>query len=218
MTPSPTPPVTTTQRCSSVDAQLLGKAQRERAEGERDLALLVTALGLRRSPGGHVDPKLSRVASQLAGRSVSARCFTSGADWRAVEDSYGRTEHGVTRLAGFAVYAEGRIDLSPGVCRTLVSIDDASFAAATYAIEVLTHESEHLAGVDGIDDEGTTDCYAAQRLFTAARLLGRPAADARMMGLFYLRFYQPDLPPQYRSPECRKGGRLDLTPRDASFP
>lgn len=202
----------------SVDANLLGKAQRERAEGEQDLRLLVTALRLRRSPGGHVDGRLSRVASQLAGRSVSARCFASAADWRAVEDSVGRTEQGVLRLDGFAVHAESRIDLAPDVCRTLAAIATAPFAAATHALQVLTHESEHLAGADGIDDEAKTDCYAAQRLAFTARLLGRPAAEARTMGRFYLRFDQPRLPPQYRSRECRNGGRLDVRPGDNRFP
>jgi hypothetical protein len=128
----------------SVDAHLLGKAQRERAEGERDLGLLVKALRLRRSPGGQVDARLSRVASQLAGRSVSARCFASDADWRAVEDSVGRTEQGITRLDGFALHEQSRIDLAPDVCRTLARIKTARFVAATHALEVLTHESEHL--------------------------------------------------------------------------
>ena len=202
----------------SLDARLLGKAERERAEGERDLGLLVGALGLARSPGGHVDARLSRVASRLARRSVSARCFTADADWRAVEDSVGRTEHGVLRLAGFAVYSQSRIDLSPEVCRTLASIGSASFVEATHALEVLTHESEHLVGTDGIDDEAKTDCYASQRLALTARLLGRPAAEASRMGAFYLRYQQPGLPPQYRSRECRNGGRFDLRRHDDRFP
>jgi hypothetical protein len=202
----------------SIDTDLLGQAQREHAEGARDLAFLVRALRLQRTPGGRVDARLSRVASQLAGRDVTARCFASDADWRAVEDSVGRTEHGVMRLDGFAVYAQSRVDLSPRVCRTLAVIATASFVRATHALEVLTHESEHLAGVDGIDDEAKTDCYAAQRLALTARLLGRPAAEGRMMGSFYLRFDQPGLPPQYRSHECRNGGRLDLRRNDDRFP
>jgi hypothetical protein len=202
----------------SVNAALLGKAQRERAEGDHDLALLVAALGLRRAPGGQVDARLSRIASQLARRSVSARCFASDADWRAVEDSVGRTEQGVTRLFGFAVYSQSRIDLSPEVCRTLASIASASFDPATEAIEVLTHESEHLAGVDGIQNEARTDCYAAQRLALTARLLGRPSGEARTMGAYYLRFHQPGLPAEYRSRECRNGGRFDLRPADPRFP
>jgi hypothetical protein len=202
----------------SVNAALLGRAQRERAEGDHDLALLVAALGLRRAPGGQVDARLSRIASQLARRSVSARCFASDADWRAVEDSVGRTEQSVTRLLGFAVYSQSRIDLSPEVCPTLASIASASFDPATEAIEVLTHESEHLAGVDGIQNEARTDCYAAQRLALTARLLGRPSGEARTMGAYYLRFHQPGLPAEYRSRECRNGGRFDLRPADPRFP
>ena len=112
------------------------------------------------------------------------------------------------------MHAQSRIDLAPRACRTLASITTARFVAATHALEVLTHESEHLAGADGIDDEARTDCYAAQRLALTARLLGRPAAEASTMGRFYLAFGQPGLPSQYRSRECRNGGRFDLRPND----
>lgn len=149
---------------------------------------------------------------------MSARCFASDADWRAVEDSVGRTEQGVTRLLGFAVYSQSRIDLSPDVCRTLASLTTAPFDSATVAIEVLTHESEHLAGVDGIQNEARTDCYAAQRLALTARLLGRATGEARSMGAYYLRYHQPNLPAEYRSRECRDGGRLDLRAGDPRFP
>jgi hypothetical protein len=137
---------------------------------------------------------------------------------RAVQDAIGRTEHSVVSLAGFAVIPERRIDLSPEVCRTLLTIRTARFFAATHAIEVLTHESEHLAGVDGIENEARADCYAAQRMHITARLLGRPLADARAMGGFYVRVQQPSLPPEYRSPECRNGGAFDLRLHDATFP
>jgi hypothetical protein len=108
--------------------------------------------------------------------------------------------------------------LSPEVCRTLHSIRSATFGAAVHAIEVLTHESEHLAGVDGIRNEARTDCYAAQRMVISARLLGRPASEARRMGAFYLQLEQPGLPPRYRSPECRDGGAYDLRTGDQAFP
>jgi hypothetical protein len=202
----------------SIDAKLAGKAAAEGREGDRDLRLLVGSLGGNDLARGKVEPSLSRIATTLSGRDATVRCFTSGSDWRTVQDAIGRTEHGVVSLAGFALIARRRIDLSPDVCRTLLTIRTARFAAATHAIEVLTHESEHLAGVDGIENEARTDCYAAQRMRITAGLLGRPLAEARAMGGFYLRVQQPSLPAEYRSAECRNGGAYDLRPQDQAFP
>lgn len=200
----------------SLDPALLDRAAKEEREGNNDLALLVDAVGARRDDA--LDARLSKVASRVAGAEVTVRCFSSLEDWRAVQRVVGRTEEGVQELAGFAVFAERRAELSPEVCRTLKSIRTASHSDATDAIAVLTHEAQHLAGVDGIEDEATTDCYSAQRMRQTAVLLGRPPAEAASMGALYLRTMQPLLPEQYRSPDCRNGGGLDLRPRDPEFP
>jgi hypothetical protein len=38
------------------------------------------------------------------------------------------------------------------------------------------------------------------------------------MGAYYLRYYQPGLPAEYRSRECQNSGRFDLRPGDPHFP
>jgi hypothetical protein len=200
-----------------IDAKLAGKAAAEGREGERDLALLSRSIGAIGGVGT-ADVWLARIATRLSGHDATLRCFASERNWQSVQATIGRTEGRVLSLAGFAVIAERHIDLSPGVCRTLHSIRSAGLVAAVHAIEVLTHESEHLAGVDGIENEAKTDCFAAQRMSIAARLLGRPASEARRMGLFYLRVEQPGLPARYRSRECRDGGAYDLRPHDSTFP
>jgi hypothetical protein len=204
----------------SFETSHVARANREARESSHDLALLLSSLGRVGAPGGRTDVRYSRIATRLAGRDVTARCFSSSADWRAVANSPGRTEPLVGTLLGFAVISEDRIDLSPSVCRALDTLRPPS--APSYfqilGVEVLTHESEHLHGPDGIENEATTDCYAAQRMPTTARLLGESATTARRMATVYFRSERWDLPARYRSPQCRQGGALDLTPANGAFP
>lgn len=205
----------------SLSAKLVERATGEQRESSRDLGFLLAALRLRAPPGGEVVGLYSRVATRLAGRTVSARCWSSDANWLAVTRAMARTEPGLKNLAGFAVPWLSRIELSPEVCRKLSAIERGvhlGLLTEVHAIEVLTHESEHLHGADGISNEARVDCYAAQRLETTARLLGVPAARRRGMGQLYLMAEQPFLPAEYRSRECRNGGRFDLRPSDPTFP
>jgi hypothetical protein len=204
----------------SLETSWAAKANAAQVEASHDLSLLLTALGLKRAPGGRIDVRYSRIATRLAGRSVAARCFSNASDWQAVANSPGRTEPFTGTLLGFAVISDDRIDLSPSVCRALDTLDPPrrpSFSQIL-GVEVLTHESEHLHGPDGIENEATTDCYAAQRMPITARLLGEPAATARRMARLYFRLGRFLLLPRYRSPNCRAGGPLDLTPGNGSFP
>jgi hypothetical protein len=209
----------TSQR--SVSAKLAGRAIDEGREARHDMALLISSLNLRTPPGGQVVARYSRIASGLAGRPVSARCWDDQANWADVGRSSQRSDKNVVALDGFAMWWLGRIELAPRVCRILDRVVRRPMAARAdeiVAIEVLTHESEHLVGPDGISNEARTDCYAAQRLGTTARLLGVPAARADAMGTIYLALFQQRLPAQYLSARCRSGGAYDLTPGDGSWP
>ena len=205
----------------SWDPGRAGKANAEEREAANDMQLLVATLKLHGPPGGRVVVQYSRIASRLSGRAATARCWNSEANWTVVERALARTEPGLRNLEGFAVPGLSRIELSPGVCRTLDAVARSARPgrlAEINAIEVLTHEAEHLVGPDGNSDEAAVDCYAAQRLRTTARLLGLPAVRTAHMGDLYLALLQPRLPLGYRSPECRRGGRYDLTPRDGRWP
>lgn len=200
----------------SWDTRRAGRANAEDKEAERDLGLLISSLGVRRIPGGHVVARYSRIASKLAGGDATVRCWDSPANWEAVSASMARTEPRLRNLLGFAVPAERRIELSPSVCASLAAVSRGPGSAE--AIEVLTHESEHLVGPDGMANEAKVDCYAAQRMHITARALGLPPAVGRSDAAFYLRFVQPLLPAEYRSRECRPGGAYDLTPDDGRWP
>lgn len=203
---------------TSWDPARAGRANDEEAEADRDLALLVRALGLRAPPGGRVVPFYSQVASAVAGRDVTVRCWESADNWDAVTRSFARTEPTLTNLSGFAVQSQSRVELSPKTCRELASIRAGHVTLAADALEVLAHEAVHLKGPDGIDDEAQTDCYAVQLLPEVAAPFGVSRSAARRIGLMHLRVIQPLMPAQYRSPECRNGGRFDLRRADARFP
>jgi hypothetical protein len=74
------------------------------------------------------------------------------------------------------------------------------------AVHVLTHEAVHMSGVT---DEPETECLAVQQDFTTASVLGAAPDEARELARTYWRTLYPRMPPDYRSDECRPGGRLD---------
>jgi hypothetical protein len=86
---------------------------------------------------------------------------------------------------------------------------------AAIAVNVLSHESWHLAG---IRDEAATQCYALQSNADTAVRLGANEDDARSIAGFILREVQPALPADYRSRDCYDGGPLDLHPDRRSWP
>lgn len=86
---------------------------------------------------------------------------------------------------------------------------------AAVAVNVLSHEAWHLAGVR---DEAATQCYALQTNASTAMRLGASADEARAISGFILREVQPALPADYRTRDCTDGGPLDLDPDEPSWP
>ncbi len=82
-----------------------------------------------------------------------------------------------------------------------------------FAVVTLTHEAHHAAGSL---NEAKTQCYAIQRSDTAAEALGIAKADAALIGGFELR--EIELPPEYVSKDCKRGGKLDIEPETKAFP
>ena len=86
---------------------------------------------------------------------------------------------------------------------------------AAIAVNVLSHEAWHLAGVR---DEAATQCYALQSNADTAARLGASREDAAAIATFIVREVQPALPADYRTRDCFDGGPLDLRPERASWP
>jgi len=165
--------------------------------------------------------ELAAVASDLAGRQVGVRCPGFLSSLVRV-----RTEGGYVKF-----HDDGRpydyTDLSPETCKALRHLDRFDFSClersdctykqfrAAWAAETLAHESFHLRG---FSSEAATECYALQNTAFVAERLGVADDTAQQLQRWlYVRGY-PNEPDEYRSGECRDGGRLDLRPQSTVWP
>ena len=184
-----------------------------------------------------VEDALSRVAQSLAGSAApDVRCVSPG-DWSALGAQHAfdaRLTWAMTPLVGdpgSPTRPEGYSNFAPRTCRLLASFTAApqergtricrhgassgravlgecdGWGASLVALHVLGHESVHLAGVV---DEATADCLAMQVDALVALRLGASPAFARTLARDYWAQYYPAQELEYRSPQCRDGGSLDL--------
>jgi hypothetical protein len=176
--------------------------------------------GAGRDVTSHYDQRLSGVVSRLAGRQAAAYCWSPG-QWPAqVRQVGGKTDAWNAYTADEPFLT---VNLSPQICGELTRLAllgsplaaQADLDALAWSVGVLAHESIHAGGVD---DERLAECYGMQRIARAAVMLGRSAADARLLAeRFWKRLYRVH-DATYGSPECRSGGALDLRPATLSWP
>jgi hypothetical protein len=148
-------------------------------------------------------------------------------DWQAIERAELGEDAGLI-LAGFVNAGDPTITLAPPTClalerllaeRALPCLVDMEAVCGSgsveeaFALATLAHEAQHVAGVA---DEATAECYAVQRVDDVARAIGLAEDEAAAIGPF-VRHAEIN-PPEYRSPECRAGGALDLEPETRAFP
>jgi hypothetical protein len=154
--------------------------------------------------------RFSQEASRVAEKPVTIRCDESG-------DYVGAVQHadGVAVVGGNLAY------LTPERCLDLYRLafeDEVRSSRTGRAIAVLAHEAWHLQGVS---DEGTTECYALQSGVELGQRLGLSAdrAEQLMERQLAENAVRGRASPEYRiPPDCRDGGRLDLSPNSARFP
>src|SRR4051812_11363509 len=182
----------------------------------------LSALGFaRHEQRVHEQNELADIASALAGRSVGVRCPGFFSSLVRV-----RTEAGYVKFDRDGNPADN-MSLSPETCKALRHLDRVDFSCiargsctfkqfkSAYAAKTLAHESFHLRG---IQSEATAECYALQNTAFVAERRGVDSTTARSLQTWvYLKAY-PNLPDEYRSAECRDGGRLDLRPTSPAFP
>jgi hypothetical protein len=176
------------------------------------------------STGSHVDSAASRVASEIAGKRVEARCW-SYQDWARIDAEYTalglRSADPLDVVEGRTLIGASTIQLSDGTCSTLgLEKLEATVGAAAgqeawgEAIKVIAHEAEHAAG---ISNEAVAECYAIQHVPMAATGYGLSRSVARAMASAVWRGYA-DEPSGYATPRCRRGGPLDLHLRSTVWP
>jgi hypothetical protein len=174
-----------------------------------------------------LEHRLADAARRAAPVARPAVDCPDGSDWRALAQRYGGTDSVV--LAGLVLADDRRIRLGPATCLALDELaaapgslrclgDPRAFCHAdavegAIAVVTLAHEAQHAAGET---NEAAAQCRALQVADDVAGALGVPARDAARIGAFVRHALQQ--PPEYRSPDCRPAGRLDLEPQTPAFP
>jgi hypothetical protein len=154
--------------------------------------------------------RFSSEASRIAGKPVRIRCDESGAFVGAVQHA-----DGVAIVGGELAY------LTPERCHDLYRLafhGQVTSSQTARALAVLAHEAWHLRG---IDDEGTTECYALQSGVALGERFGLSEDTARRMMQQQLveNAGRAGAGTEYVvPPDCRDGGTLDLDPGSDRFP
>jgi hypothetical protein len=170
------------------------------------------------------EERLAKIAGVIAGRDVTVSCpgtlatltEVSAHDGSVIFTSDGRptdeaklSSRTCSRLRALL---NGQIGLdcldSGGACSQ--ALEDVAVA-----VNVLSHEAWHLAGER---DESVAQCYALQTNENTAIRLGATQAEARAIAEFVVRRVQPALPSEYKTTDCRDGGRLDRDPARTGWP
>ena len=207
------------QQEASRGSQLLMQADRMVPPGEtRSLPVIGGD-----SAQSRIEPRFSRIASDLAGKDVEVRCW-SHADWtRLLKEEKAYTMHRIdANTLGFATIYGNRDNLAADVCDSLVSLayhhslptDPAAKLLLATAVVTLSHEPQHSKGVAV---EAQAECYAIQLSKRSAIRLGAPAAYAATLQAVYWQHYDEELP-AYRSPQCSNDGAYDLHKNSPVFP
>jgi hypothetical protein len=196
----------------------LSKVRREVEATRPGLPVLTVRGGL--TDDSRIEPLYSRVASKLAGAPVQIRCW-SAHDWSRVQRVIKASTAITFDLAGFADPASSSADLAPDVCHDLTQFVYGHEARGNglvlqaFAVDVLAHESNHLAGPNAGETEAITECNALQTTRRTAELLGaKPSLANRLARVDWTVVY-PFHSDEYFTHDCRPGGPLDHHPGGA---
>ena len=179
------------------------------------------------SDASHIDPRLAAATIALRKYDVpgyEVRCW-SDADWQTIATEM--TAFGGKSTAddwGFVDrYDQPQVNLAPEPCRILADYAERHIVPAVGrdeqlladSVNALTHETEHT---NGYEDEDVAECRAVQQMPQVAMALGATARYARELQLLHWNDDYPYEAPKYRTPSCRAGGALDMTPGDGVWP
>lgn len=185
----------------------------------RDNRVLPRRRGGRES---RVDPRYSRLATDLAYEAVEVRCWAAH-EWPDVmreRDAFSNGYLNVHETLGFAWPEDARAHLAPEVCESLDRFSLEGRGVATKelatAVVVLAHEIGHLRAQAAAEAE--VECRAVQEARGLARRLGADAAEADALVRLYWRDVYPSNDALYHSTQCHPGGYLDLDPADPRWP
>jgi hypothetical protein len=167
---------------------------------------------------------LAEIAAASVGVRPDVRCWQPEG-WAPFFEQYAIVRGGLeASLEGVADGERDRVDLDPRVCAALdwylrrtrpAELSYENFELAD-ALAVLTHQAEHLRSPSA--SEAEVECRAVQHVRPLARAAGWGAEYANELALQVWELSYLRLPEQFRTPECRNGGRLDRHPRSDAWP
>jgi hypothetical protein len=174
-------------------------------------------------PATYEEQIAQQVARRLTGHNASVRCGSIGeSDPRVLGvtpllngrsfDYFLMRPAECTYLAWFD-QAPARWDP-----RTCSGSDCARVPDMAMALAVVAHESYHILGYS---NEAQVECYGMQSIWFVANKLGASIDESQALASFYATRMYPlrrTQTPQYWSPECKNGGKLDLRPTLARWP
>lgn len=126
------------------------------------VTLAAFALAAPAAAGNAPHPTLDQIATETAGKPVTAWCETSYTDWHSAVSVVSGGRVIGAQYGGFTFFSRPVIYLSPDVCGALrlaliVGYRDVGIVYLSEAVLTLLHEGVHQRGVT---DEGVTDCTA----------------------------------------------------------
>ena len=167
-------------------------------------AVAVLAVGFLEFRAQAAELRLGDLVSQVAHRDVAVRC----------QGVFGHLIDIGQELGTVQFNAEGdpadRTDIKRDACTWLKEYergDKKVTLNSALGVHVLAHEAIHLRGWT---DEAVAECYGLQHTAQIARGLGARARQAQGLADLYWRVVYPDMPDEYRTPDCANGARLDL--------
>jgi hypothetical protein len=177
----------------------------------------------RASRASRLQPRYAAVANRLTSRALEVRCWNVAGWERVLSEAAAFDDLGSIDVDGFANFYTGRINLSPDVCASLDALTygderprrGGRLDDLAYAVFVLGHETDHIAGVD---NEAVATCDGMQRVDEVARHLGADERYARRLALAYWARVYPNEPTRYQSIRCGPDRPLDRSPGDGVWP
>lgn len=167
-------------------------------------AVVLLLLGVLEFRAQSAEARFGEAVSEVARRNVSVRC----------QGVFGNLVDIGQELGTVQFDAEGdpadTTDIKRDACNWLKAYEDGDKRVTMHAalgVHVLAHEAIHLRGWTS---ESVAECYGLQYTADVARSLGATATQGQRLAEFYWRMVYPEMPDEYRTPDCVNGGRLDL--------
>lgn len=171
----------------------------------------------------HIDPRLSRTASELTGRHVEVRCW-SPSDWKKRASEVRRYAPGRVDVhspwSGYLSLDRKRANFGPNVCGRLAVLAYDREGPSTYddswwlswSLSLFAHVIRPSAS------RPVAECRAMQEIRRTGVALGLDSPVGERLSRLYWTDVYPRENAKYRSPDCRPGGKLDLDPADPAWP